>query len=72
MCLCSRCEAANAKRFAVRVCRVRKLKEIMTPLFKKHMDDIMSGKFSKGMMEDWNNDDVKLLYWREETGDTSF
>ena len=48
------------------------LKEIMTPLFKKHMDNIMSGEFSNGMMEDWKNDDVKLLYWREETGDTSF
>ena len=48
------------------------LKEIMKPLFKKHMDDIMSGEFSKGMMEDWNNDDKKLLNWREETGETAF
>ena len=48
------------------------LKEIMTPLFKKHMDDIMSGEFSKGMMADWNNDDVKLFKWREETGETEF
>ena len=48
------------------------LKEIMTPLFKKHMDNIMSGEFSKDMMEDWKNDDVKLLFWREETGDTAF
>ena len=48
------------------------LKEIMTPLFKKHMDDIISGEFSKGMMEDWNNDDEKLFYWREETGETAF
>ena len=48
------------------------LKEIMTPLFKKHMDDIMSGEFSEGMMEDWNNDDKKLLNWREETGETAF
>ncbi len=48
------------------------LKEIMTPLFKKHMDDIISGKFSQGMMKDWNNDDEKLLHWREETGETAF
>ena len=48
------------------------LKKIMTPLFNKHMDDIISGEFSKGMMEDWNNDDFKLLYWREETGKTEF
>ncbi len=48
------------------------LKEIMTPLFKKHMDDIMSGEFSEGMMEDWNNDDKKLLNWREKTGETAF
>ena len=48
------------------------LKEIMKPLFKKHMDDIMSGEFSEGMMEDWNNDDKKLLNWREETGETAF
>ncbi|MHB1013880.1 MAG: ketol-acid reductoisomerase, partial [Desulfurivibrionaceae bacterium] len=29
------------------------LKEILAPLFAKHMDDIMSGHFSKTMMEDW-------------------
>lgn len=32
----------------------------------------MSGEFSEGMMEDWNNDDKKLLNWREETGETAF
>jgi ketol-acid reductoisomerase len=48
------------------------LKEIMRPLFQKHMDDIMSGEFSRTMMEDWANDDVKLLTWREETGRTAF
>lgn len=48
------------------------LKEIMRPLFQKHMDDIMSGEFSRTMMEDWANDDVKLLTWREETGMTAF
>jgi ketol-acid reductoisomerase len=48
------------------------LKEIMTPLFQKHMDDIMSGKFSKTMMEDWANDDKNLLTWRAATGQTAF
>ncbi|MDG2193656.1 MAG: ketol-acid reductoisomerase [Polaribacter sp.] len=48
------------------------LKEIMRPLFQKHMDDIMSGHFSKTMMEDWANDDVNLLKWRAATGETAF
>ena len=48
------------------------LKRIMRPLFQKHMDDIMSGEFSKTMMEDWANDDVKLLTWRAATGETAF
>ncbi len=48
------------------------LKSILTPLFKKHMDDIMSGEFSKTMMEDWANGDVNLLKWRAETGETPF
>ncbi|RPD99024.1 ketol-acid reductoisomerase [Aureibaculum marinum] len=48
------------------------LKEIMRPLFQKHMDDIMSGHFSKTMMEDWANDDKNLLTWRKATGETAF
>lgn len=48
------------------------LKGIMRPLFQKHMDDIMSGHFSKTMMEDWDNDDKNLLDWRSATGETSF
>lgn len=48
------------------------LKEIMRPLFQKHMDDIMSGQFSKTMMEDWANDDKDLLTWRAATGETAF
>ena len=48
------------------------LKVIMTPLFTKHMNDIMTGQFSSGMMEDWDNNDFKLLSWREETGKTDF
>ncbi len=48
------------------------LKTILTPLFNQHMDDIMSGKFSQTMMEDWANDDANLLKWREETAQTAF
>ena len=48
------------------------LKNIMRPLFQKHMDDIMSGHFSKTMMEDWANDDKNLLSWRAATGETAF
>ena len=48
------------------------LKSILTPLFEKHMDDIMSGHFSKTMMEDWANDDKNLLTWRAATGETAF
>jgi ketol-acid reductoisomerase len=48
------------------------LKEILTPLFQKHMDDIMSGHFSKTMMEDWVNDDKNLLEWRAATAETAF
>ncbi len=48
------------------------LKTIMRPLFQKHMDDIMQGRFSDGMMKDWSNKDHDLLTWREETGKTDF
>ena len=48
------------------------LKNILNPLFEKHMDDIMSGTFSSTMMQDWANDDANLLKWRKETGETSF
>ncbi|WP_372752329.1 ketol-acid reductoisomerase [Mariniflexile sp.] len=48
------------------------LKNIMRPLFQKHMDDIMEGRFSSGMMADWANDDKDLLGWRAETAETAF
>ena len=48
------------------------LKTIMTPLFEKHMDAILSGEFSKTMMEDWAAGDKNLLTWREATGETDF
>ena len=48
------------------------LKSIMSPLFHKHMDDIISGEFSTNMMKDWANDDKDLLTWRAATGETAF
>ncbi|KUE78277.1 ketol-acid reductoisomerase [Aeromonas schubertii] len=48
------------------------LKVLMRPLFEKHMDDIIAGDFSRGMMADWAEDDIKLLTWREETGKSAF
>ncbi len=48
------------------------LKDIMRPLFQKHMDDIMEGNFSSGMMADWADNDKKLLTWRAETAETAF
>ena len=48
------------------------LKDILRPLFEKHMDDIMTGHFSKTMMEDWANADANLLKWRAATGETAF
>lgn len=48
------------------------LKQIMRPLYQKHMDDIITGDFSSGMMEDWSNDDKKLLDWREATTESAF
>ena len=49
-----------------------KMKEIMTTLYRKHMDDIMTGEFSSTMMADWADNDRKLLTWREETGNSPF
>ncbi|PAY00930.1 ketol-acid reductoisomerase [Pseudoalteromonas sp. HM-SA03] len=48
------------------------LKDIMRPLYNKHMDDIISGEFSEGMMSDWAENDNKLLTWRAETAQTAF
>ena len=48
------------------------LKIIMRPLFEKHMQDILTGKFSEIMMDDWKNDDENLLGWRNATGQTVF
>ena len=49
-----------------------RLKSIMADLYRKHMDDILSGRFSETMMKDWKAGDRDLLAWREETGETAF
>jgi len=59
---------AKLKAFAL----AEELKTLMRPLFVKHQDDIISGKFSETMMKDWDNDDKDLLGWRAATGDTAF
>ncbi len=48
------------------------LKTLLTPLYQKHMDDILSGHFSTTMMADWANNDQNLLSWRAETGSSAF
>ncbi|MBZ2279113.1 ketol-acid reductoisomerase, partial [Buchnera aphidicola] len=49
-----------------------KIKLSLLPLFQKHMNDIISGSFSTEMMQDWNNNDKKLLNWRMKIKKTSF
>lgn len=48
------------------------IEQLLRPLFEKHFDDIITGEFSRTMMEDWANDDANLLKWRAETQDTGF
>ncbi|WP_422667466.1 ketol-acid reductoisomerase [Buchnera aphidicola] len=50
----------------------QKIKKIFLPLFEKHMNNIISGKFSIDMMEDWKQEDKKLLFWRMQIKNTSF
>jgi ketol-acid reductoisomerase len=50
----------------------KQLKTLLTPLYRKHMDNIISGDFSSTMMKDWDNKDHDLLTWREETGKLPF
>ncbi len=59
---------AKLKAFALS----EELKDIMRDLYNKHQDDIISGEFSRVMMDDWANDDKNLLTWREATGETAF
>jgi ketol-acid reductoisomerase len=48
------------------------LKKIMGDLYRKHQDDILSGEFSRTMMQDWANNDDNLLTWRARTGESAF
>lgn len=48
------------------------IKHLMKPLFEKHQDNILNGKFSEGMMLDWRAGDEQLLAWREETRKSAF
>jgi len=48
------------------------LKQVLAPLFEKHMDDIISGEFSRTMMTDWDKNDANLLKWREDTNNAAF
>ncbi|QJC35670.1 ketol-acid reductoisomerase [Enterobacteriaceae endosymbiont of Donacia sparganii] len=41
------------------------LKKKLKPLFKLHIDNIISGKFSKELIKDWNNNNSNLLKWRK-------
>lgn len=61
-------DAAKLKTFDLS----EELKSLLRPLFGKHMDDILSGKFSKLMMEDWADNDNRLLKWRLTTSKTNF
>ncbi|MFI3256444.1 MAG: ketol-acid reductoisomerase, partial [Psittacicella sp.] len=49
-----------------------KVKPLLKDLVQEHMDNIMSGEFSKLMMKDWDNDDIELLTWREESRQSGF
>ncbi|QJC28601.1 ketol-acid reductoisomerase [Enterobacteriaceae endosymbiont of Plateumaris consimilis] len=48
------------------------LKKIFKPLFRLHMDNIISGNFSKEIIEDWNNDNKNLLNWRKKIRNNKF
>jgi len=48
------------------------VKSLLAPLFYQHMDDILSGRFSSEMMDDWKNNDRALLTWREQTAASAF
>jgi len=49
-----------------------RLKGLLKPLYRRHMDSILSAEFSETMMDDWKDKDRRLLSWRKETGATAF
>lgn len=57
----------------IKACQLaEEIRQLLRPLFAKHMDEIINGEFSKSMMQDWANNDNNLLGWREETATTGF
>lgn len=48
------------------------LKKILKPIFEKHMENILTGNFSETMIEDWKNNDTKLLEWRQKNSQILF
>ena len=48
------------------------LKQQLTPLYLKTMDNIISGAFSAAMIEDWGKDDHDLHTWRENFAKSGF
>ncbi|WP_343128600.1 ketol-acid reductoisomerase [Buchnera aphidicola (Kurisakia onigurumii)] len=57
----------------IKICSLSlQLKKILRPLFEYHMDEILSGEFSKKMIQDWNNNDQKLIFWRKKTKNSLF
>ncbi|MFT8229777.1 MAG: ketol-acid reductoisomerase [Enterobacterales bacterium] len=49
-----------------------KLKILLKPTFEFHMNEIITGNFSKNMILDWHNNDINLLTWREKTNKSGF
>lgn len=48
------------------------LKNVLKPIFEKHMEDILTGFFSEKMIEDWKNNDTQLLNWRKKNSQILF
>lgn len=48
------------------------LKQQLTPLYLETMDNIISGAFSAGMIEDWGMDDFDLHSWRDDFAMSGF
>jgi len=48
------------------------LKKVLFPLFQKHMDNIISGHFSKEVILDWKNNNSNLIRLREKNKNNAF
>ncbi|CAL4044039.1 Ketol-acid reductoisomerase (NADP(+)) [Buchnera aphidicola (Anoecia corni)] len=57
----------------IETCKLsNKLKKIFSPLYYKHMDDIISGKFSEKVINDWKNNNKDLIDLRQENKNSDF